>query len=526
MSRKSTWAALIAIMTVGLALRAYRLDDRSIWYDEAFSYTLVHEFTWTEMFTALRQDVHPPLYFVLLRLWSGVLGVAPLALRGFSIVMGGVTLGAIYLFTRDLYRYSCSDPATEETERTARSAGVAATALLAVFSSHIWWSQDAKMYSLATALIAFSAWFLVLGVATGSRGAWVGFVLASLAMLYTHNYALFTFVAECEFLAVWALVRYGPRGALADTRVRTAAVAVTAVGLGFLPWVPTLLAQSRRVKSDYWITPPNAWTIPHNLDLLFFPGNDFNVPNSRALGLVMILGGLVVWMLVQRRPLYWLIAALILTPILCALLVSLGFASIITPRYFLFAVLFVPTAIALVCATLIPRFTWNITLVLAVSSLWIHFQFLDCLFLNERGTYGIVQQVRERRQPGQAVIVTNAGVFFSIKYYAQAELQPRLLVSGQEIPHYLGGPILRVEDTITAAELERLPDQDIWVIDSTGFSIVPSARTAVPETWAPVPASRTAYREVFSWQGKVSSERYRRRQTAESLVPSLSERVP
>lgn len=517
MTRKTASIALTLVLFIGVFLRWYRLDDRSIWYDEAFSYTLVHEFTWSEMFTALRNDVHPPLYFILLRLWSLVCGVSPLALRGFSILMGAVTIGGIYLVTRDLVRLShpaVDTGATGDPDRQARTAGISAATLLAVFSSHIWWSQDAKMYSLATAFIAFNAWFLIRAVVQGRPGDWIGFALTAVAMLYTHNYALFTLVGECAFLAAWYLVTWPAGTSLRVWReLHRAALAVAVVGLAYLPWFPTLLAQSRRVKSDYWITPTTAMTIPYNLDLLIFPGNDFSVPDWRAITLTSGLLALVIVLLALRRPLYWLTAALVLTPIACAWLVSVAFASIITPRYFLFSVLFVPTAIATLCSLLIPRFAWNVTAVLGLASLLIHFQFLECLFLNERGTYGIVQQVLKQHEPGQPVIVTNAGVYFSVKYYAQNELKPKLLVSGQEIPHYLGGPILRDTDTITARQLDELPEQELWVIDSTGFSVIPAARSKVPDSWTPVPTSRVAYREVFSWQGRVSSELYRRRRS-------------
>ncbi|MEK6257405.1 MAG: hypothetical protein AABP62_02200 [Planctomycetota bacterium] len=513
MNRKQALAALIGIIAVGLMLRAYRIGDRSLWYDEAFSYSLIHEFTWEGMVHCLQQDVHPPFYFILLRLWSNCFGISIYSLRGFSIAMGGVTLVGIYLFTKDLFVLGSKSEDVEGARNKGRAAGVSAAALVAVFSAHIWWSQDAKMYSLATALISFNAWLLLRAISLqNAQKWWAAYAITAAAMLYTHNYALFTFVGECVFLAVYFIHHFclSPRRPSTSVTFRHACVAVTAAACLYLPWVPTLFAQARRVRTDYWIAPANTLSIPYALDQLFFPENSFNSPAIRAVGLVLALSAMLAWLVIQRRVLNWLLFSLVLTPILCATLVSLVFASIITPRYFLFASLFVPTVAVSIIWNSFPRLCWGIVCLLVINLLGIHIRFLQTLFLDEQGTRGVVSHLLENRKSSEPVIVTHAGVFYSVKYYAEETLHAKLFLSSGTLPHYLGGSILVQTDAICSDEMSGDNYDTIWVVDCTGFVTVPAARSSIPDSWLPVSGSQVSFREVFGWQGVVTAQLYRR----------------
>jgi mannosyltransferase len=512
MSRKQALIALICVICVGVMLRAYRMGDRSIWYDEAFSYVLIHECTWKRMFHSLQQDVHPPCYFVALRIWANCFGTSIYSLRGFSVAMGGITILGIYLFTRDVVVTGSRSKGDEAAIKGGRAAGVSAAALLAVFSAHIWWSQDAKMYSLATALISFNAWFLVRALSTpNAKPWWAIYAITSAAMLYTHNYALFTFAGEGVFLGIYFAFQAGcsPARLWASMSFRQACVALAAAGCIYLPWVPTLLTQARRVRSDYWIPPADAWSAAYALDLLFFPENDFRVPPYRAMTLIAVLGVMLFWIVCQRRVIHWLPCTLVLTPILCAVLVSLGFASIITPRYFLFASLFVPTVAVLIVWYTIPRYCWCVVAILVLNLFGLHAYFMQSLYLDDQGTRGVMAHLLQNRHPEEPVVVAHAGVFYPIKYYADALFGAKLLMSSETLPHYLGGAILVRSDTIRASELCDGSSDTVWVVDSTGFGTVPAARSKIPDTWKPVSGSHVSFREVFGWQGVVTAEQYR-----------------
>jgi len=89
------WLPLLAVVAVGLAVRFYRLDGPVIGHDEAFSWRLT-EYSVGELVQRTGADVHPPLYYVLLKGWCAVFGDSLGALRGLSVVFGLLAIVMVY----------------------------------------------------------------------------------------------------------------------------------------------------------------------------------------------------------------------------------------------------------------------------------------------------------------------------------------------------------------------------------------------------------------------------------------------
>src|SRR3990167_970423 len=98
MIRRQTAGLLGVIVLLGVALRSYHLGARSLWFDEAFSWRLI-QFPLPEMLTRAAADVHPPLYYLLLKAWAFVFASSLLSLRSFSVVFAAASIATAYLFT-------------------------------------------------------------------------------------------------------------------------------------------------------------------------------------------------------------------------------------------------------------------------------------------------------------------------------------------------------------------------------------------------------------------------------------------
>lgn len=121
------------ILALGLILRLISLNQ-SLWLDEATS-ALVAKMSLTDMFTKfLPNDFHPPLYYLILKMWASIFGYSEISLRMPSVIFGVVTIYLVYKISKS---------------RTA--ALFAATSGLLIY-----YSQEARMYSLITMLVAFS----------------------------------------------------------------------------------------------------------------------------------------------------------------------------------------------------------------------------------------------------------------------------------------------------------------------------------------------------------------------------------
>ena len=140
------------ILILGLVLRLISLNQ-SFWLDEATSGLVVRNFSLTEIVTKFSPgDFHPPLYYLILKVWSSFFGTSEIALRFPSIIFGLLTIYFVYLIGKELFN---------------KKAGIIAGILLATSGLHIYYSQEARMYSLTALLVSYlvylflkKKWFL------------------------------------------------------------------------------------------------------------------------------------------------------------------------------------------------------------------------------------------------------------------------------------------------------------------------------------------------------------------------------
>src|SRR4051812_32916459 len=83
-------ALLIPVLAIALALRLIGVERRGIWFDEGVGVDIARRGI-DALLVATREDVHPPLYYLLLHFWL-LLGSGDLWLRLPSIFFGIVTV--------------------------------------------------------------------------------------------------------------------------------------------------------------------------------------------------------------------------------------------------------------------------------------------------------------------------------------------------------------------------------------------------------------------------------------------------
>ena len=138
---------LILILLLGALLRFYHNLDISLWHDEAFS-ALMIRYPWQEMLMRLGLDVHPPAYYIGLRLWHYIFGDTLLSLRGFSIFFGVGTIWASWLFCRQAFK--------------SEKAALWAALLIAINPFQILhFATEARMYTFGAFFALLAGYFLV-----------------------------------------------------------------------------------------------------------------------------------------------------------------------------------------------------------------------------------------------------------------------------------------------------------------------------------------------------------------------------
>ncbi|GMV40002.1 MAG: hypothetical protein AMXMBFR64_17180 [Myxococcales bacterium] len=226
---------LLVIVAAALLARVVGIGDESYWYDEIWSLDQVRK-PFGDMLAALaREDVHPPLYSVLLWVWTRLVGESEVASRLLSALVGAAAVVPLYGLGRELWD---------------RRTGLMAATLLALNPYAVFYGREARSYSLMLALALWATWALVRWASQPSRGRALVWIAAATLLAYTHVYGSFVLVAQ----GLWALV-FVP----ALRRPFLAGAATVAALL--LPWVPSLLGQAGRVQQGFWID-PITWTDP------------------------------------------------------------------------------------------------------------------------------------------------------------------------------------------------------------------------------------------------------------------------
>ena len=511
--RLTTIVSLLAIALLATGLRAYHIQDRPIWFDEAFSYTLVTRFSWPEMVQRTALDVHPPFYYATLRLWTACFGTSPVAMRSLSVAMAVATVGVFYLLARDVSSGARVDPDGPQGQ-LGRRAGLIAALLIACSATHIHWSYEARMYTLGTALLGLSTWAMVRALRSPSRAvAWWGcYILAATAMLYTHNYALFSVAAQALFVVCYfARQDYDWLDTFADPRFRQAATAMAGVGVLYAPWVPVLLAQKARVQADYWIPAIDIWSVPNACLSLVLPLNGVQAGTpAQALATAVALAVVLLLFIWRGGEGRWLVTCMILCPVALAVFMSVASVSIVVGRHFLFAYLFLLCAVARLIAAL-PRVQCAVMLgLMVINSSTAVIRYQRSLRIEAApGIRGAMEYLGVKRQPDEQIVVLHPCIYFSALYYGRDQAQTHLYLTGPEPLHYTGAPILRKSDCWNAADVDRIQGGRVWVLDTTGFAVGSGRRSAMPQGWRRL-AETKAFRAVYFFEGNVTVSCYER----------------
>ncbi len=194
-SRRTYLLILAAILLIGLILRLIRLDFQPLWWDEGYSVWFAGH-PLTEMVRLTVEDIHPPLYYGLLHIWSLAMGLSPLSLRLFSLLVSLVAIPLAYVFGRDLHDHST---------------GLIAAAIVAVNPLAIFYSQEIRMYGLATSFSLLALWSGWRWLQPHSRRRFgIVYVLSLLSGLYTLYYFALIPLAQSVYMVLFARKRLIP----------------------------------------------------------------------------------------------------------------------------------------------------------------------------------------------------------------------------------------------------------------------------------------------------------------------------
>ena len=263
-----TWLAPLAILVaVGGAVTRF-VTTSSMWLDEALSVNIA-SLPLGDIPEALSHDGHPPLYYVLLHLWSELFGHGDIEVRALSGVIAVITLPVAWLAGR-----RAGGPTLGWLTLLVAGALPFATR----------YGSEARMYSLVM-LLVFLGWLAIQRALDAPRlGRLAVVALLSGLLLLTHYWSIYLLgTTGLLLLVLW----WRGEGEARTARLR-AALAVAAGGVLFLPWLPSFLEQARSTGTP-WAEPDRITKV---LALLF--ADLGGVDNAERILFAVVLGVLLV----------------------------------------------------------------------------------------------------------------------------------------------------------------------------------------------------------------------------------------
>jgi mannosyltransferase len=437
------------VIALGFGLRLFHLDAQSFWYDEAFSAGAARG-TPAQILSNDFRDVHPPLYYLILHLWLA-LGESDLTIRLLSAILGVAGIAAIYSLGKTLFD---------------NTVGLIAATIAAVAPYKIFYSQEARMYTLLFVLIAMLLVSYIRMLHTGSRRWWLAYTISAVLGLYTHYLTGLVLVS----LHLHSLTDLHRERRHWERVVKSDALII----LALLPQSMILLGQAQRIAGNGWIPPPSlaqllsapyTFILSQFISEMLVPlafaavlfcfiithlqiGRELAIRGRDRAGLILLLCAfwsplLLTFIISQWQPVYLERGLIVAVPALY-LLVSWG-AVRTRERYVNLLLLFLVT-------------------LFAINAL--HNWYFDPDF-GKPPFRTVTQHLQSKTEPGELVLHTSDGAFLVFLQYGTTH--NNYLLEGDPTPH-LPLETYRLFGGETIAK-EELPTQRFWLVVALDNSV-------------------------------------------------------
>ena len=451
---------LAALSTV---VRSIFLTKADIWHDEGYS-TAIINYPLGEIITRTINDVHPPLYYLVLSVWQDIFGNSVVSLRGFSVVCGVLAVVFLYMLMRRIFP-----------EKIAKLAGLFA----AIGPFLVRYSDEARMYSLAALLAVLSTYLLVVALESTKKSRylwWVGYGVAISAGIYTQYFFIFLVIPHLIYaldIHKWNFTKLlKNKGWWLDN--------ILGAGL-FLPWLPHMLAQTSRVQGGFWIPPMDLGSISRTISHFVTYNNDIATVFGYSLIVLMIF---VPFMAVSKLKKYnrstILLIGWLIIPILAVAALSLV-RHVYIDRYFTYsAPAFYALAAVVIFSIRSKKNPWirPVTAVAVVVLFAIGIGNVAQVATHQMGS--VAATVNRNYRPGDAVISAELYTYFDFSYYNKTGTEPQLL-SEKPFGRYGEMSLLHDKPQLRIESLSEIKNDRVWLIGKIGEKDY--FTTMTPDNW-------------------------------------------
>ncbi len=227
--KKYYWV-FFSVLIVGAALVYLSLTrDTFVWADEAYTFAMIkHSFK--EMWNITAADVHPPLYYILLKSFTMVFPTTLFTAKVFSVIpyIAIIVFGGIQF--KELF---------------GKKVSLLFMLLFLVFPSILIYSVEVRMYSWATLFVFLNAVYGYRCCEFSKLSDWILFAVFGVCAAYTHYFAMVSVGIVYGILLIVAIK---------NKKTKEWFIAAGLTILLYLPWIGKFVEQlAFKISNEYWI---------------------------------------------------------------------------------------------------------------------------------------------------------------------------------------------------------------------------------------------------------------------------------
>lgn len=226
------YKAILALSMLGIFTVSMLIGlKQSVWFDEGYSITLAKR-PISELLKLTSVDAHPPLYYLTLKLWATIFGWSEFALRSLSALFAALSLGAMFLLIKKVFRLSSA---------------VIALPFLIISPFLMRYSFEIRMYSMVMLICLLATHVLVRAKESNKLKHWLLYSLLVTIGMYTLYMSIVVWLAHGLYL-ITSNIRES-KNAKARTPILPTLfkqkfwLAYLLVIALFAPYVPTVIGQ-------------------------------------------------------------------------------------------------------------------------------------------------------------------------------------------------------------------------------------------------------------------------------------------
>ncbi|MBU0547300.1 MAG: glycosyltransferase family 39 protein [Candidatus Omnitrophica bacterium] len=182
------YSQLLWIATLlGAILRLYKLGSHNLWFDE-----LATIFYTKLPISKFGNSFAHHLYYIVLKCWVFLFGTSELSLRFPSMIFGILSILLIYHLGRIIFN---------------RRVGIISAFILAISPMCVWYSQEARGYSLSVLLTMLVVYFFYVILKSHKLSYIKGFIVVSILAINNNYISLYSIITASVFLILYGRAR-------------------------------------------------------------------------------------------------------------------------------------------------------------------------------------------------------------------------------------------------------------------------------------------------------------------------------